>query len=301
MKSKYGMINSSIAAVAKTVEPRLPADASRPESSTSVTRATHRHGPRRGRHPGRPAGDGRIPRQIEPGLIRAMGMGKQRDVGNAVSIAAESWVPEQMPLHHGQRLLATRHAAAAAAAPLPVHALPAENAGCNGPRPHEAHGGIARRTSSARSAGRACLRPARTGLPRIRTVPARLHAPAGAPCRQGSGTGIPACGFCLASCPSRSRHKTGRVDSTAGAPCGSCPTRTYRAPSASLQSHRRLIEAGHDGRFPPKRTGAGMLPTPEFQPGSISCRFQRTAAVPPTDAVWVTNCPSSTGRRSPSG
>ena len=115
------------------------------------------------------------------------------------------------------------------------------------------------------------------------------------------GTGIPACGSGLASCPSRSRHKTSRVDSTAGAPCGSCPTRTCRAPSASLQSHRRLIEAGHDGRFPPKRTEAGMLPTPEFQPGSISCRFQRTAAVPPTDAVWVTSCPSSTGRRSPSG
>lgn len=190
MKSKYGMRKPSIAAVAKTVEPRLHAGASRPESSTSVTRATHRHGPRRGRHPGRPAGDGRIPRQIEPGLIRAMGMGKQRDVGNAVSIAAESWVPEQIPIHHGQRLLAMfKHR-------FPRHAPPAESAGCKGPRPRKAHGCIARRTSSARSAGRACLRPARTGLPRIRTTPARLHAPAGAPCRRSSATGIPVVRVC---------------------------------------------------------------------------------------------------------
>lgn len=189
MKSKYGMRKPSIAAVAKTVEPRLHADASRPESSTSVTGGTHRHEPRRGRHPGRPAGDGRIPCQIEAGFIRAMGMGKQRDVGNAAGIAAESWVPEQIPLHHGQRLLAMfKHR-------FPRHAPPAESAGCKGPRPRKAHGCIARRTSSARSAriatshraGSACLRPARTGLPRTRTAPARPHAPAAAPCRQGSG------------------------------------------------------------------------------------------------------------------
>jgi hypothetical protein len=46
------------------------------------------------------------------------------------------------------------------------------------------------------------------------------------------------CGSALASCPSRSRHKAGRVGSAAGTPCSNCPTATCHAPSASLQSPR---------------------------------------------------------------
>ncbi len=57
-----------------------------------------------------------------------MGMGKQRDVGNAVGIAAESWVPEQIPIHHGQRLLAMFKQLRQLR--FPRHAPPAESAGC---------------------------------------------------------------------------------------------------------------------------------------------------------------------------
>lgn len=93
MKSKCGRIGLSIAAVAKTVEPSLHAGPGPPGPSASISCGTHRHGPGRTCHPPQPAGNGRIPRQIEPRFIRAMGMGEQRDVGNAVGIAS--------PMDHG--------------------------------------------------------------------------------------------------------------------------------------------------------------------------------------------------------
>lgn len=246
LKSKCGRIGLSIAAVAKTVEPSLHAGPGPPGPSASISCGTHRHEPGRTCHPPQPAGNGRIPRQIELRFIRAMGMGEQRDVGNAVGIAS--------PMDHGcpHRCCSIT---ASASSPrisrcgqlrfprMPGRQKVPDETGRGHMRlmavlleEHPAQG-LRALPRIIRQAGRTSGQPEQDcpGLGRHLPVLAyRQGHLAGGVQRQESRL----CGSALASCPSRSRHKAGRVGSAAGTPCSNCPTATCHAPSASLQSPR---------------------------------------------------------------